>query len=433
MQDEKRELDSSEVSRVFKQRGRSTHCFRGGAILKKIAFLGQALGVILCLAPVLQAQFSSPSVNISNSGTDSLLPRISHIIGGTTELAIWLEESGDTDYLMFSKSTNMAQTWSTPVYLTGNGQIRTGDILTDDYCFSFCVDNPYVHVVMQWRSSAATDFEIWYIRSTDLGDTWDAWVQLTNNTTNSRFPDVDVRGEYVHVCYQDSWPGNEDIMYKRITNYGAGGVDQTRRLTFATTDAYYPRIAVSQSGITVNIVYQDAWNGHWNIFYKYIPSYGAGSYQTRQLTFNSTDYNGRPDIVFGWDSYEQYVYIVYETDWPGNMDIMYKRLGNYGGAGGTIYTARLTYSATESRTCTIDFDTAYGYVHVAYNDLWPGNNDVMHKEFTVGGGAGFATQRVSWGTGDSSHACVAASGTWAYIAWMDDSTGNYEILVKRGN
>jgi hypothetical protein len=364
---------------------------------------------------------------------DSILPKISHIIGGTTELAIWVETSGSVDYLKFSKSTDMAQTWSAPFSIVSNGQIRYGSYLTDDYAFSFCVDNPYVHVVIQWRPNDTEDYEIWYLRSDDLGDTWGSWEQLTVNSSDSIWPDVDARGEFVHITYVDEWPGNQEIMYKRITNYGAGTVDQTRRLTFSSTSSVYPRIAVSQTGFTVNIVYQDLYSSHWNIFYKYIPDYGTGNYETRQLTFNTTDYNGRPDIAFGWDTYEQYVYIVYETDWPGNLDIMYKRLNAWGQAGGTIYTARLTYSTAETRTCTVDFDTAYGYVHIAYNDLWPGNNDVMHKKFTSpGGGGGFATQRVSWGTGDSSHASVAASGTWAYIAWMDDSSGNYEIYVKKG-
>jgi len=39
---------------------------------------------------------------------------------------------------------------------------------------------------------------------------------------------------------------------------------------------------------------------------------------------------------------------------------------------------------------------------------------------------------VSWGTGDSSSATVGASGAWAYVAWADDTSGNYEIYVKKG-
>jgi hypothetical protein len=404
-------------------------------MFKKIGFLGLSLGVILCLAPQIQAQFTNPAINLSNSALDSMHPRVFHMIGTNTELAIWVETDGTQDILQFSKSTNAGQTWSAPLALSGQGQIRTQNHLTDDYSFSFCVNDPYVHVVIQWRLNDTYDWDIWYLRSIDLGDTWDTWMMLTDNTSESCFPDVDARGEYVHICYQDDWPGNYDIMYKRITNYGAGSVDQTRRLTFSSTDSYYSRIAVSQTGYTVNIVYQDTWSGHWNIFHKYIPNDGSGTYTTKQLTFNSTDYNGRPDIAFGWGlgGFEEYVYIVYETDWPGNMDIMYKRLSDWGRTP-TIYTARLSYSTSETRSCAIDFDNAYGYVHVVYHDLWPGNNDVMFKEFTApGGGGGFATQRISWGTGDSSHASVASSGTWAYVIWMDDSGGNYEILLKRGS
>jgi hypothetical protein len=119
--------------------------------------------------------------------------------------------------------------------------------------------------------------------------------------------------------------------------------------------------------------------------------------------------------------------------WPGNWDIMYKRLNNYGAAGFATYTARLTYSETESSYPAVDFDSSSNNVHVSYQDVWTGNTDVMYRKLTNFGGAGFSGQRVSWGTGDSANATISSAGASAYIAWMDDSSGNYEILVKYGN
>jgi hypothetical protein len=56
----------------------------------------------------------------------------------------------------------------------------------------------------------------------------------------------------------------------------------------------------------------------------------------------------------------------------------------------------------------------------------------MYKRFGDGGGGAFSTQRVSWGTGDSAHSTIAASGVWAYIVWSDDTSGNREIYFKYG-
>jgi hypothetical protein len=155
---------------------------------------------------------------------------------------------------------------------------------------------------------------------------------------------------------------------------------------------------------------------------------------TSQLTF-STFGNDFPDVATsaGTAPEDQYVYVVYKTAYPGNSEIMYKRLDNYGQAGFSVSTARLTYSNEPSDGATVGFDDVNNFVHVSYYDAWPGNNDVMHKKFENFGGAGFSTQRVSWGTGDSSHPTVAAVDTGAYIAWADNTTGHYEILVKKGS
>jgi hypothetical protein len=57
----------------------------------------------------------------------------------------------------------------------------------------------------------------------------------------------------------------------------------------------------------------------------------------------------------------------------------------------------------------------------------------MYRKLTNLGGAGFTGQRVSWGAGDSSHSTIAASGNSAYIVWSDNTSGNYEIYVKKGS
>jgi len=57
----------------------------------------------------------------------------------------------------------------------------------------------------------------------------------------------------------------------------------------------------------------------------------------------------------------------------------------------------------------------------------------MHRRLTDFGGGGFTGQRVSWGTGNSAHSTIAAIDSGAYIAWADNTSGNYEILIKKGS
>ena len=296
------------------------------------------------------------------------------------------------------------------------------------------VDEPYVHIVFNWRADATDDWEIRYCRSNDCGKTWPVWTQLTNNDTSSLYPDVAARGSYVHVTYQDDWAGNFEVMYKRITNYGAGAVDQTRRLTFSDSDSYLPQIAVSMSGLSVNIVYEDTIDTTLDIFYKHIYSSGAGPYDTRRITFGiyQEDYNSFSDIATSSGTDDQFVYIVYNGHWPGNSEIMYKRLDNWGQGGFIMYSARLTYSSTVSSMAAIAFDSIHNDVHISYLDYWPGNSDVMHRKLPDYGGDGYSAQRISWGSGDSNYSSIASSDVWTFVAWSDNTSGNYEIYFKRG-
>lgn len=391
--------------------------------------------VLLMIRPVL-ADFTSPAKNISNTPTvDSKHPKIAYIPTTGDVFLLWVETNGTNDYLHFSKSNDYGVSWTAPFQLTLTGQILTGNPLADDTAFAMEVSSTYVHIVFQWRLDSSDDFEIIYLRSSDLGETtenWDVWLPLTSNSTPSRNPDIAAAGEYVHVAYDDLWPGNPEIMYKRIAGYGGGDIDLTRRLTFSASDSYSPRIALGNGGTCVSIVYTDFYSGKENLFYKHIEGSGTGAYQTRQLTFDTVQWNARADIAVGSGMAEQYVYITYEGFWPGNREIMYKRLDNDGHAPFNTYTARLTYSSSGSWSPSISIDSIYGNVHVTYYDGWTGNADVMHRVLANGGGDGFSGNRVSWGAGDSSHPSIAASGYWAFIAWHDNTSGNYEIYVKFG-
>ena len=402
-------------------------------MFKKMSVLFLSAAMLLCLAPVVRADFSSPSKNLSNSATASLCPKVVRIPDTANIFVMWIEQTATESLLWSSKSADNGATWSTPQLVTTNGQILYNDWAYDFNPFSMVYEDPYLHLVFQWRENDATDYDVYYMRSDDFGDTWAVQYFITSNSTDSIYPDVAVRGEYVHICYQDEWPGNWDVIYQRINGYGAGSVDQNRRMTYSSTESVYPRIAVSLSGMTVNIVYEDWESTNYQIYFKHIYDYGAGTFQSNKLTSGSS-WNGIPDIAFSTAAApdDAYCYIVYNTQWPGNREIMYKRLTSWGQPGFVTYTARLTYSTTDSYSNSIAFDHGYNNIHITYHDNWPGNNDIMYRKLASLGGGGFTGQRISWGTGDSINAAVGENADWADVVWSDYTSGNYEIYFKMG-
>jgi hypothetical protein len=179
--------------------------------------------------------------------------------------------------------------------------------------------------------------------------------------------------------------------------------------------------------LSVNIVYWD----YSEVFYKHIYASGAGSYDTRRLTLDA-QVGICLDIATSVGADDQYVYVVYAALWPGNEEIMYKRLDNWGETGFNVIMARLTYSDSDSFWPSIGFDPVQNSVVVSYDDNWPGNRDVMLRRLPNYGADGFVGQRLSWGSDVSIYSSVSANSEWTFIAWQDNTSGNNEIYFKRG-
>jgi hypothetical protein len=69
---------------------------------------------------------------------------------------------------------------------------------------------------------------------------------------------------------------------------------------------------------------------------------------------------------------------------------------------------------------------------LAWHDLTPGNPEIYYRKSTNGGTTWTAAQRLTWNSGDSRSAEIAAFGSDNYhVLWADDTPGDYEIFYRR--
>ena len=270
--------------------------------------------LLLCLAEPVSADFSKPSKNLSNDYWGSETAADIAVIPGTDKIfALWTRRDSDLEreQVKFSKSNDGGVTWSSPFSLNCTDPWWWNNPNYWEMCgTAMAVDDPYIHIVMSFSKDLTGDYELYYRRSIDLGETWEPWVRLTNSSGLSISPDVAAGGGYVHIVYAASWPGNWEIMYKRIAANGAGPVDQSRRLTFSAGNSESPTLALSKDGSVVNIVYEDDATGTSQILYKRLPDSGAGAMKTQSLTFGSHD-KSIPGIVTSSGADDQYVFVIY--------------------------------------------------------------------------------------------------------------------------
>ena len=90
--------------------------------------------------------------------------------------------------------------WQADQRLTNNTAVS---LMTNNNAWGVAANGNTVHVV--WYDNRDGNYEIYYKRSTDAGATWGSDTRLTNNTGISYYPAVAVRGDTVHVVWQDTF------------------------------------------------------------------------------------------------------------------------------------------------------------------------------------------------------------------------------------
>ncbi len=112
---------------------------------------------------------------------------------------------------------------------------------------------------------ASTEWEIYYRRSTNGGQTWEPIRRLTNTPMPSLRPNVVLSGNELHVVWYDYKDGNAEIYYRHSPDAGASWTPE-ERLTNAAGDSFQPTLAVA--GGAVHLTWMDSRDGNWEIYYK---------------------------------------------------------------------------------------------------------------------------------------------------------------------
>lgn len=112
---------------------------------------------------------------------------------------------------------------------------------------------------------ASSEWEVYYMRSTDHGATWQPASRLTYAPGSSQRPSITASGKRLFVSWFDSRDGNSEVYFKESADRGESwGPDE--RLTTAQGESVLPTIAAGTG--RVHIVWSDTRDGNPEIYYK---------------------------------------------------------------------------------------------------------------------------------------------------------------------
>jgi len=259
------------------------------------------------------------------------------------------------------------------------------------------------------------------MRSTDRGVSWETAIRLTNDPARSGFASIAVSSSVVHVAWGDLKPGNFEIYYMRSTDGGTSWEEEQR----LTDDMYVsgsPTISLSGSYVHLAWVNSDNDAGIYKVFYKHSSDGGISWEDESLLSENSTIAYNASMAVSGSD-----VYVAWHDYRDGNREIYYK--GSIDGGEHWGEDTRISFDPATSNLPNLAISDSA--LHVVWQDDRSGLNDVYYNYSTNGGKNWAEDTKLNDWSYSSERPFIDASDSVLHVIWCDFRDGNYEIYYKR--
>lgn len=199
---------------------------------------------------------------------------------------------------LFSMSINICSSEWTIKTLTSSDKINENPAIV--------IVNRTVHVVWStWVDNNISTIE--YRRSLDNGKTWADTVSLTSNATNAVTPAIAASGSIVHVAWEDYRNGNPEIYYIKSTDNGTSW-ETPQRLTYddPTSTGIYD-VNILSKGAQVYLAWKDYRSGSSEIFFKRSNDSGKSWSPDQRLTYDYRASYSPTIAVEGSNTYIAYV------------------------------------------------------------------------------------------------------------------------------
>lgn len=378
------------------------------------------LPVLLFLpSSVLFAQWQS-DVRLTNNDSlsrmsDNHARCITAGAGGLVHTVWWDKRDGNNE-IYYKRSTNNGITWGSDTRLTNDPGYSISPSIAEF--------GTNIHVVwLDYRDNA--DGEIYYKRSTNSGVTWTSDIRLTTDTYRSEEPSLCVTGSYLHLVYRDSRDGfpNGEIYYVRSTDNGITWEPEVRLSFESSHNSQYPSVAVS--GTTVHVIWDDWRDGLPEIYYARSTDNGTSWDPETRLTNTSSNCYLPCVAVTG-----SMVHVVWGDSRWFQDEIYYKRSTNAGATWST--DIRLTNDPFGSFRPSVAVSDSF--IHVVFYDTRdgpPGACEVYYLVSTNRGVTWSQDTRLTNASGPSLYCFIAVSDTTLHLVWTDSRDLNQEIYYKR--
>lgn len=277
-----------------------------------------------------------------------------------------------------------------------------------------------------WASKNTGNYEIFHKKSSDYGSTWSVNNRLTWNSGNSHSPTAAVDSiNTIYTFWCDDMTGNYELYFKNSTDQGTSW-SQIKRLTWTAGRSLNPAVSF-QAPNTLHLVWCEVLEDRSEIYYKRSLNGGISWSSIHRLTWTSS-YSELPSLAV--DSSGR-VHVIWQDCASGNGEIYYKKSSDSGVSWNS--TRRLTWNPGDSGSPSLCIDSA-DHIYIGWDDMSPGNHEIFFKKSTDNGATWTGANRITWNPANSYNpSLVAGTGSNLYLVWMEDGSGDWEIIFKHSS
>jgi hypothetical protein len=319
---------------------------------------------------------------------------------------VWHDNRDGNYEIYFKRSTNWGNTWGPDVRLSYHPSFSRLPTLAVD-------GSGGIHVAWQDRRVSSHN-EIYYIRSTDRGETWGSDTLLSDPQRQSWSPAfVAEDSGQLHLIWWDEKPDSSHIYYRRSLDYG-----MTWNPSIILGDSLAGKASIAADGCgRIHVISE-------GLLY-YVWSNDHGTTWSREVHLSSASVPAlRPCVAATKNGH---VHVVWNDQRSGPyLDIFYKRSSDRGITWGP--DTRMTFTDTLDEYGPVVVEDDSGVVHLLYQKSALGIfycrslNGGINWEQPVFLVPGFSTA--------FPHVTVDIQRN-VHVFWRDGRDGNWEIYYKK--
>jgi hypothetical protein len=201
-------------------------------------------------------------------------------VSGSSVHVVWMDTIAGIRVSDYKRSLDGGNTWGPDVLLDNNTKFWPG----------VATSGSRVYVTLN-KEVASGNTEVFLVRSFDNGNTWQAEQKLSNASGRSEDPAISVQGADVHLSWNDNRSGVMEIYYIHSSDYGETWGPETP-LSFG--DSYSSMVCLN--GTHVDIPFGFRISGDFDVYLRQSQDTGSTFDPAQQLS-NSTNGDAYPFLV----------------------------------------------------------------------------------------------------------------------------------------